>query len=176
MWESRLFYLFLKSINFSQIFAKIILWVSRELESWNQTNRTVNNQNCGSFAWQKFLNTACYYAMKQGLEDTSHSEHCHSHPTRSKRTHGYSSTLKTLSGACFSCPIKCFNISYIFIPTTEWNQNHLRWQVWGCLHIHAQWESDSPPLSRGQWIGGAPVSNVPSLSQARLSSIDQWLF
>lgn len=151
------------------------------MESWNQTMKTGTNKNCGSFAWQKFLNTACYYDMKQRLEDTSHSEDCHSYPTRRKRTHGYRSAWKTLSRKCFSCPTKCSNISYIFhIHNQSETKIMWKWWVWGSLCVHAR-ESDSPPVSWGEWIGGAPDSNVHSVSQTRhviLPSFHthQWLF
>lgn len=139
--------------------------MSRELESWNQTNRTVNNQTCGSFAWQKFLSTACCYDMKQWLEDTSPSEHCHSHPTRSKGTHGYSSALKMLSGECFSCPQSSSTFrtfSYSQQSETKIIRGGRYEDVCTCMPS----ESDSPPVSWGEWIGGAPVSNVHFVSQA----------
>lgn len=56
LWGSRLYPLLI-SINFREIFANILLWVSGEAESWNQTIRTVSNKNCGSFAGHKFLNS-----------------------------------------------------------------------------------------------------------------------
>lgn len=57
LWGRRLLYPLLKSINFRKFFSNILLWVSGEAESWNQTIRTVSNKNCGSFAGHKFLNT-----------------------------------------------------------------------------------------------------------------------